>query len=131
MQRLRNILSVTAVRLSIAYTLVFGLIAILIIVIVNSLQFVGISMVIYLAGLQSIPPVYYEASRVDGASAWQQFVGITVPLLQPAFATSIVLNLRSVACGKNVAEGIATTSVGMPPRVHICAIACAIFASFT
>ena len=67
--------------------------AILIIVIVNSLQFVGISMVIYLAGLQSIPPVYYEASRVDGASAWQQFVGITVPLLQPAFATSIVLNL--------------------------------------
>jgi len=50
-------------------------------------------MVIYLAGLQSIPTVYYEASRVDGASAWQQFVGITVPLLQPAFATSIVLNL--------------------------------------
>lgn len=67
--------------------------AITIIVIVNSLQFVGISMVIYLAGLQSIPTVYYEASRVDGASAWQQFVGITVPLLQPAFATSIVLNL--------------------------------------
>ena len=67
--------------------------AILIIVIVNSLQFVGISMVIYLAGLQSIPPVYYEASRVDGASEWQQFVSITVPLLQPAFATSIVLNL--------------------------------------
>lgn len=67
--------------------------AIAIIVIVNSLQFVGISMVIYLAGLQSIPTVYYEASRVDGAGAWQRFVGITVPLLQPAFATSIVLNL--------------------------------------
>lgn len=67
--------------------------AIAIIVIVNSLQFVGISMVIYLAGLQSIPTVYYEASRVDGASAWQRFTGITVPLLQPAFATSIVLNL--------------------------------------
>lgn len=67
--------------------------AILIIVLVNSLQFVGISMVIYLAGLQSIPPVYYEASRVDGASAWQQFVSITLPLLRPALATSIVLNL--------------------------------------
>ena len=67
--------------------------AIAIIVIVNSLQFVGISMVIYLAGLQSIPTVYYEASRVDGASAWKRFTGITVPLLQPAFATSIVLNL--------------------------------------
>lgn len=67
--------------------------AITIIVLVNSLQFVGISMVIYLAGLQSIPVMYYEAARIDGATGWQQFTGITVPLLQPAFATSIVLNL--------------------------------------
>lgn len=67
--------------------------AIAIIVLVNSLQFVGISMVIYLAGLQSIPPMYYEAARVDGASTWDQFRSITLPLLQPAFATSIVLNL--------------------------------------
>ncbi|WP_308492370.1 carbohydrate ABC transporter permease [Microbacterium terrisoli] len=67
--------------------------AITIIVIVNSLQFVGISMVIYLAGLQSIPIMYYEAARIDGATGWRQFTGITVPLLQPAFATSIVLNL--------------------------------------
>ena len=51
-----------------------------------------------------------------------------VPVLQPACSTE---NLRSVACGKNVADGIATTSVGMPPRVHICAIACAILASLT
>ena len=67
--------------------------AVLIIVLVNSLQFVGISMIIYLAGLQSIPTVYYEASNLDGATALQQFWNITVPLLQPAFATSIVLNL--------------------------------------
>ncbi len=64
-----------------------------IIVLVNSVQFVGISMVIYLAGLQSIPTVYYEASQLDGADAWQQFTQITVPLLRPAFATSVVLNL--------------------------------------
>ena len=64
-----------------------------IIVLVNSVQFVGIAMVIYLAGLQSIPTVYYEASQLDGADAWQQFTQITVPLLQPAFATSVVLNL--------------------------------------
>lgn len=68
-------------------------VAILIIVLVNSAQFVGISMVIYLAGLQSIPTEYFEAARIDGASARQQFTNITVPLLQPAFATSIVLNL--------------------------------------
>lgn len=67
--------------------------AITLIVLVNSLQFVGISMVIYLAGLQSIPVMYYEASRLDGANSWQQFTNVTVPLLQPAFATSIVLNL--------------------------------------
>ncbi|MFC7787792.1 carbohydrate ABC transporter permease [Microbacterium sp. MAHUQ-60] len=67
--------------------------AVALIVAVNSLQFVGISMVIYLAGLQSIPTVYYEAARLDGANAVQSFRHITVPMLQPAFATSIVLNL--------------------------------------
>jgi len=67
--------------------------AVAIIVLVNSLQFVGISMVIYLAGLQSIPTMYFEAARLDGAGAWQSFRHITVPMLQPAFATSIVLNL--------------------------------------
>jgi len=67
--------------------------AVAIIVAVNSLQFVGISMIIYLAGLQSIPQTYYEAAMLDGAGAWQRFTGITVPLLQPAFATSVVLNL--------------------------------------
>ena len=67
--------------------------AVAIIVVVNSLQFVGISMVIYLAGLQSIPTMYFEAATLDGASAWQSFRNVTVPMLQPAFATSIVLNL--------------------------------------
>lgn len=67
--------------------------AIALIIIVNSLQFVGISMVIYLAGLQAIPTMYYEAARLDGAGAVQSFRHITVPMLQPAFATSIVLNL--------------------------------------
>ncbi|UWF77466.1 MULTISPECIES: carbohydrate ABC transporter permease [Microbacterium] len=67
--------------------------AIALIVAVNSLQFVGVSMVIYLAGLQSIPTMYFEAARIDGASSIQSFLRITVPMLQPAFATSIVLNL--------------------------------------
>lgn len=67
--------------------------ALFLIVLVNSLQFVGISMIIYLAGLQSIPGMYFEAARLDGAGAWQQFRNITVPMLQPAFATSVVLNL--------------------------------------
>jgi multiple sugar transport system permease protein len=42
---------------------------------------VGFSMVIYLAGLQSIPRELYESARVDGAGAWRQFRSITWPLL--------------------------------------------------
>jgi len=64
-----------------------------IIVVVNSLQFVGISMIIYLAGLQSIPEEVQEAASLDGASGWTSFRNITLPLLQPAMATSVVLNL--------------------------------------
>lgn len=64
-----------------------------IVVVVNSLQFVGISMVIYLAGLQAIPQELREAASLDGANPVQRFLSVTAPLLQPAFATSIVLNL--------------------------------------
>ena len=68
-------------------------VGIVVIVIVNSLQFVGISMVIYLAGLQAVRTEYHEAALLDGATWWLSFRSITLPLLQPAFATSIVLNL--------------------------------------
>ncbi|HVL24232.1 MAG TPA: sugar ABC transporter permease [Thermomicrobiales bacterium] len=44
---------------------------------------VGYPMVILLAGLQGIPEVYYEAAKVDGASAWWRFRAITIPLLTP------------------------------------------------
>jgi multiple sugar transport system permease protein len=45
-------------------------------------QGVGFQMVIYLAGLQSIPDELYEAGRVDGANSWQQFWHITIPQLR-------------------------------------------------
>jgi multiple sugar transport system permease protein len=44
---------------------------------------VGSSMIIWLAGLQSIPDVFYEAAQIDGAGRWQRFWRITVPLLTP------------------------------------------------
>nr|WP_225226054.1 sugar ABC transporter permease [Komarekiella delphini-convector] len=40
-------------------------------------------MVIYLAALQDIPQTLYEAAELDGASGWQKFIRITIPLLQP------------------------------------------------
>jgi len=45
-------------------------------------QGVGFQMIIYLAGLQSIPEELYEASHVDGANQWQQFFYITIPQLR-------------------------------------------------
>lgn len=63
------------------------------IVFANTVQFCGISMVIYLAGLQTIPTTYYEASQIDGAHTVTQFIHITFPMLRPAFMTSITLNL--------------------------------------
>ncbi len=45
----------------------------------------GYNMLIFVAGLQSIPDDLYEAARLDGASAWQQFLHITVPGLGPTF----------------------------------------------
>lgn len=44
---------------------------------------VGYQMVVFLAGLQGIPQVYLDAARVDGATAWQRFRYVTVPLLKP------------------------------------------------
>lgn len=43
-----------------------------------------------LAGLQVIPGDVYEASKVDGATKWQQFVDITLPLLKPALLVALI-----------------------------------------
>lgn len=53
----------------------------------------GIATLIYIAGIVAVPQEYYEAARVDGAGRWQQFRSITLPLVQPATATVIVLSL--------------------------------------
>ncbi len=55
-------------------------------------QFVGLSMVMYLAGLQGIPEELDEASAVDGASPWRRFRKITLPLLAPAITVSVTLS---------------------------------------
>ncbi|MGM0878354.1 MAG: carbohydrate ABC transporter permease [Bacillota bacterium] len=64
-----------------------------IIVFVNTYQYVGIAMIIYLAGLQSISKDFYEAAQIDGASALQQFKNITLPLLMPSITINMVLNI--------------------------------------
>jgi multiple sugar transport system permease protein len=59
----------------------------------------GFNMVVFLAGLQAIPPNRYEAAELDGANAWQQFWHVTLPGLQPtmifATVTTAIFTLRS------------------------------------
>lgn len=59
----------------------------------------GFNMVVFLAGLQAIPPSRYEAAELDGANAWQQFWYITLPGLRPtlvfATVTTAIFTLRS------------------------------------
>jgi multiple sugar transport system permease protein len=53
----------------------------------------GYNMIIFLAGLQSIPEPLYEAARVDGASTWRQFRHVTLPMLAPIVAMVNVLTI--------------------------------------
>lgn len=59
---------------------------------------IGFNLIIYLAGLQSIPKELYEAAQIDGASAWYQFKKITIPLVSPTtfllFVTGIISSFK-------------------------------------
>ncbi len=67
--------------------------AVWIITAINTLTFCGKAMVIYVAGLNSIPSSYYEAASMDGAGSVACFRHITLPQLIPAIMTSTILNL--------------------------------------
>jgi raffinose/stachyose/melibiose transport system permease protein len=53
----------------------------------------GITMMIFIAGLQTIPDELYEAAKIDGAGAWSVFRNVTWPLLTPSVNTNLVLNI--------------------------------------
>lgn len=61
---------------------------------INIWKNVGYFMVIYIAALMDIPKSYYEAAKVDGATKWQEFKNITLPLLKPT--TVMVVFLGSI-----------------------------------
>ena len=70
--------------------------ALISVIIVFSWKTIGYNTVIFLAGLQGISRQLYEASSIDGASRWQQFISITVPLLSPT--TFFVLVTTLINC---------------------------------
>ena len=67
--------------------------AFLIIILTVVWQFTGSTMVIYLAGLQAIPPELDEAAAIDGAGYWKRFWHITRPLLAPATTINLMIGL--------------------------------------
>jgi raffinose/stachyose/melibiose transport system permease protein len=53
----------------------------------------GITMVIFLAGLQTVPAELYEVAQIDGANGWQRFTNVTWPLITPVVNTNLLLNV--------------------------------------
>ena len=53
----------------------------------------GIQMIIFLAALQSISPVLYEASSMEGASAWENFWMITIPMISPMILINVIYTI--------------------------------------
>ena len=68
-------------------------------------------MLIYIAALQTVPTDYYEAATVEGATGWQQFWHITIPMIVPAFTTNFTLllswGLRTFDLSINVSANLA------------------------
>jgi multiple sugar transport system permease protein len=70
-----------------------------VLILLSSWKQLGFNMVVFLAGLQAIPPSHYEAAELDGANSWQKFWHITLPGLRPTLVfttiTTAIFTLRS------------------------------------
>jgi ABC-type sugar transport system permease subunit len=62
-------------------------------ILVDIWKWYGFHMVIFLAGLQAIPEELYESAMIDGASRWNQFWLVTLPMLQPVMVINVTLAL--------------------------------------
>jgi len=86
----------------------FGVTAI---TLINSIQYMGTCMIIYLAGLQGIPKMYYEAAAIDGVGKGGAFRYITMPLLIPSIQSAVILNLIG---GLKLYDGVISLTNGGP-----------------
>jgi len=65
--------------------------------IIMVLWFSGVQILIFLAGLQKIDTSMYEAARIDGASAWESFWKVTLPVLKPLVLVNMIYTVVSVS----------------------------------
>ena len=61
--------------------------------ILMSLWGVGGGMIIYLAGLQSVPTQLYESAEIDGAGSWSKFVHVTLPMISPTILFNLIMSI--------------------------------------
>ncbi|RME99846.1 MAG: sugar ABC transporter permease [Chloroflexi bacterium] len=67
--------------------------ALVAIMLVSIWRQLGFNVIIALAGVQNIDPTYYDAAKVDGASAWRRFWHVTLPLLTPTLFFLLIINV--------------------------------------
>ncbi len=87
------------------------ILAVIILIVIGSWKGLGINMVYWLAGLQSIPNELYESAQLDGAGFWATLRHVTLPLLKPIAAVIILLSLVS---GINAFDLVKTLTNGGP-----------------
>jgi len=85
------------------------------VVLANVLKGAGFGMILYLSAIQNVPRSLYEAAQIDGATAWQQFRSITLPLVKPI--TFFMVIIGTISALNAFAEVYAMTSGG--PNVNI------------
>lgn len=68
-------------------------IALYLVIFVQVWMVMGVSVIIFLSGLQAIPGDLYEVANIDGASPWQRFRYITVPMLAPSITANVLLGI--------------------------------------
>lgn len=83
-------------------------------------QATAFAVILYLAGLQTIPEDLYEAAAIDGANAWQKFRNITFPMIAAFFTINMVLSLKNmmmvfdhIVALTNGGPGTATESISL------------------
>jgi len=84
---------------------------VLFITIINTWQYAGYCMIIYLSGLQNISKTYIEAAEIDGAGSFARFRYITLPMLIPAITSAVMIDLIG---GLKIFDGIISLTNGGP-----------------
>ncbi len=110
----------------------------------NIINYSGVQMLIFLAGLQSISPQIYEACRIDGATGWETFWKVTFPMISPMILvnavytvidsftreTNVAMSYIAGEASRNLGQGSAMYWIYFISVILIIAIVAAIMSSF-